>query len=425
MQIEQRAIGQVRPYKQNARKIPRSSIDKVAKSIEEFGWQQPIVVDKDSVIIVGHTRLLAARKLKQSEVPVLVADLPPAKARAYRLMDNRSHEESEWDTDLLIGELAELKNLGLDMLMTGFDFPEIEKFLSTERDTDAEEALPPVGKVAVSRIGDVWLCGRHRVVCGDSTDSKAAQAATGAALGLPQPNLMVTDPPYGVEYDPGWRNDAVQAGNGKIGAPGGRATGKVYNDNRADWRDAYRLFTGDVAYVWHSALHTDEVIASIEIVGLVRRSIIIWAKQSLQISRGHYHWQYEPCWYAVRKGAQAHWHGDRKQSNLWSIPNVHATQGTKDDGKNEHSTQKPVECMRRPMLNHTKRGDAVYDPFLGSGTTVIAAEQSDRICYGIELNPLYVDLIVRRWQTFAEKEATLEADGRTFTMTESARNKEK
>lgn len=416
MQVSNWPLSRIVPYPKNARKIPQKAIDKVAASIAEYGWQQPIVVDAAGVIIVGHTRLLAAIKLKLTEAPVLVADKLTAKqVRAYRLMDNRSHEETQWDYDLLGLELVDLKDI--DMSLTGFDFPEMEKLMAGPQDDAAENAVPDLQSGAVSTLGDVWLCGPHRVCCGDSTDVNATQTATGAALGLLRANLMVTDPPYGVDYDAKWRLDR---GLNRIHQK--RAEGKVSNDDRADWREAYKLFTGAVCYVWHASLHIDEAIASIESAGFIRRSLIIWAKQALQISRGHYHWQHESCWYAVRGGASATWRGDRKQSTLWSIPNVHATQGTQDDGKNAHSTQKPLECMRRPMLNHTKRGEAVYDPFLGSGTTLIACEQSERICYGIEINPLYVDLVVRRWEKFSGKQATLEGDKRTFIEIEKHRH---
>jgi DNA modification methylase len=219
-------------------------------------------------------------------------------------------------------------------------------------------------------------------------------------LGGRKPFLMVTDPPYGVEYDPDWRNDAAHAGS--MGAPGGRALGKVENDWRDDWRETWALFPGDVAYVWHSALHLVNVANSLTATDFLLRSQIIWAKTNLAISRGHYHWQHEPCWYAVRKNHSAHWRGDRKQSTCWSIPKPQSSE-------TGHSTQKPVECMRRPILNHTVKGDAVYDPFLGSGTTLVAAESTERICYGLELSPAYCDVIVKRWETLTGKTAVLEA----------------
>jgi DNA modification methylase len=226
-----------------------------------------------------------------------------------------------------------------------------------------------------------------------------AKALDGAA-----PHLMATDPPYGVEYDPGWRN---RAGLGTT-----RRTGRVENDDRADWREAWALFPGGVAYVWHGALHAATVAESLEACGFGIRAQIVWAKDRLVLGRGHYHWQHEPCWYAV-KGA-GHWSGGRKQTTLWRIA------GRGQDAETAHGTQKPVECMRRPIENNSSPGQAVYEPFCGSGTTVIAAEMSGRACHAVELSPAYVDVAVRRWQDFTGQQAVLEADGRPFNEVEEA-----
>ena len=201
-----------------------------------------------------------------------------------------------------------------------------------------------------------------------------------------RPHLMVTDPPYGVDYDPAWRNAALAAA-----AP--QRTGKVLNDHRADWREAWALFPGEVAYVWHGALHAATVAESLTACGFDIRAQIIWAKERLVMGRGHYHWQHEPCWYAVR-GRTGHWSGDRKQTTLWQI----ASRG--QDAETTHGTQKPVECMRRPIENNSSPGQAVYEPFCGSGTTLIAAEMAGRACHAIELSPAYVDVAVLRWQAF-------------------------
>jgi DNA modification methylase len=202
------------------------------------------------------------------------------------------------------------------------------------------------------------------------------------------PVLMVTDPPYGVEYDSDWR---LEAGINKPWQT--LANGKVTNDDRSDWTATWALFPGNVAYVWHSALHSPTVAASLQANKFEIRAQIIWAKPALVMGRGHYHWQHEPCWYAVREGKTSGWIGDRKQTTLWDIANMHATQGDVDDGKTVHSTQKPVACMRRPMVNHEGN---VYDPFLGSGTTICAAEQAKRQCFGLELEPKYVAVILER-----------------------------
>lgn len=215
---------------------------------------------------------------------------------------------------------------------------------------------------------------------------------------------MVTDPPYGVEYDPAWRNDALRADGSAIGC---RAIGKVENDDRADWTEAWKLFGGDVAYVWHAGLFAQVVADSLIAAGFELKTQIIWNKSNFAIGRSHYHWKHEPCWYVVRKGKTGHWNGDRTQSTVWDIqkPNKSET---------GHGTQKPVECMERPIRNNSNYGDSVYEPFSGSGTTIIAAEQTGRRCYAMELSPNYVDVAVKRWQTATGKVAYLEESGKTF-----------
>jgi DNA modification methylase len=248
--------------------------------------------------------------------------------------------------------------------------------------------------------------GQHRVLCGDSTAKSDVLRLLTPESGIPQPFLMVTDPPYGVEYDPAWR--AEHDGGGR------HATGKVANDDRIDWAPAYALFPGDVMYVWHAGVYAAEVAAGILATGFQIRAQIIWRKQHFVFSRGAYHWQHEPSWYAVRKGQSAHWYGDRTQSTVWDVPNANPHGGSGQAEQTGHGTQKPVELFRRPILNHTKVGEAIYDAFLGSSTAVIAAEVTGRVCYGIEIDPAYVDLGVIRWQNLTGKQATLDGHGATF-----------
>jgi DNA modification methylase len=293
-------------------------------------------------------------------------------------------------------ELRDLKAVGAELSVLGFSKAELANAL-TPADLGGlvdEDLVPEVEEQFVSRPGDVWSLGLHRVICGDSTVSQFVEALLRGA----KPGLMVTDPPYGVNYDPAWRHRA--------GVNHSSRTGRVENDGRADWGDAWRLFPGSIAYVWHGALHAVTVATSLEREGFSIRSQIIWAKERLVIGRGDYHWQHEPCWYAVR--SKGNWMGDRKQTTLWNI-------SSKDqDAETVHGTQKPVECMRRPIQNNTAPGETVYEPFLGSGTTLIAAESIDRVCLGIELSPQYVDVAVRRWQTFTGKRAVRETDGVYF-----------
>jgi len=246
---------------------------------------------------------------------------------------------------------------------------------------------------SVTRSGDVWRLGRHRLLCGDATDP----IAVARLLAGKTPLLMVTDPPYGVSYDPTWRVRPGEVCN--------RRMGRIANDHRFDWAEAYKLFAGDVAYIWHAGIYAREVANSLGDLRLGIRAQIIWCKRRMVFGRGHYHWQHEPCWYAVRKGATAKWRGDHKQRTVWQIDSAG------DDAATDHSTQKPLECMARPIRNHGDRGDLVYDPFVGSGTTIIAAEQLGRSCYAIEIDPLNCDIAIQRWQNFTGKKAT--RDSRT------------
>jgi DNA modification methylase len=238
------------------------------------------------------------------------------------------------------------------------------------------------------RRGDVWQLGTHRLLCGDATDAgDVARILEGQT-----PHLMVTDPPYGVRYDPAWRVGKVGRGSKVAGRP-------FAGDTQADWSPAWKLFPGDVAYVWHAGKMGHIVARSLRMAGFDVRSQIIWAKPYFAISRGHYHWQHEPCFYAVRQGATGHWNGDRKQSTLWRITGQ--TTGIMRDRKETytgHGAQKPVEAMARPMRNNSQAGDLVYDPFLGSGTSVMAAEREGRVCVGLEIEPVCCDMILRRWE---------------------------
>jgi DNA modification methylase len=262
-------------------------------------------------------------------------------------------------------ELTDLAAIGADLSMLGFTKQELAAALEPAVSTGLtdENEVPEVTDVAVTSVGDTWCMESHRLVCGDSTNSDTVKTL----LGSFEPHLMVTDPPYGVDYDPAWRH--------RVGVNKSSRVGKVRNDERADWEAAWALFPGSIAYVWHGALHATTVAESLAHHGFAIRAQIIWAKERLVIGRGDYHWQHEPCWYAVRK--KGNWTGDRKQTTLWSI----SSGG--QDVETIHGTQKPVECMRRPMLNNSVPDQAIYDPFLGSGTTLIAAETTKRLCLGI------------------------------------------
>ena len=414
MKVEDWPLSRILPYPGNPRKRKKRAVEKVAASIKEFGPRQPIVVDEKGIILVGHTRRDAAALLEMKKFPVHQAlGLTEAQKIAYRIADNRTNEETEWDLNLLGVEMKALTGLEFNLDLTGFEMREVSSYLRGGP-RDGEDDVPAVQEAVTTQRGDLWILGNHRLLCGDSTSEVDVSRVMAGAPG--KVSLMVTDPPYGVDYDSSWRLDSGLNKEWQT-----RAEGKVTNEDRADWAAAWKLSPSTIAYVWHSGLHSHEVAMGLIACGFALRSQIIWAKTSLVIGRGAYHWQHEPCWYAVREGATATWMGDRKQSTVWAVQNMHRTQGNVDDGKTEHSTQKPIELCRRPILNHTKAGDAVYDPFLGSGTTLIAAETESRRCLGLEIEPRYCDVIIRRWETFTGKQACIgDGDYRGLTF-ESAR----
>jgi DNA modification methylase len=395
--VEYRSVMGLIPYARNARTHSDAQVAEIAASIREFGFTNPILVDGDNGIIAGHGRLLAARKLGMSEVPVIeLAGMSEAQKRAYVIADNRLALNAGWNTELLALEFSDLASLGFDLTLTGFGEEEIAALLTTGNPglTDPDD-IPDLPEEPVTRSGDLWVLGKHRLICGDSTNPEdVARLLAGV-----KPHLMVTDPPYGVSYDAAWRQ---RAGVGSSDL----ATGKVLNDDRADWREAWALFPGDVAYVWHGALHAGTVAESLESCGFAVRAQIVWDKTRLVIGRGDYHWQHEPAWYAVRQGKKGHWAGGRSQTTVWAIPHRKSESG--------HSTEKPVECMKRPIENNSSPGQAIYEPFCGSGTAIIAAEMTGRSCHAIELNPAYVDVAIERWEAFTGETAILDATGQGF-----------
>lgn len=396
--VERWPLVRLLPYAANARTHPDEQIAQIAGSIAEFGFNVPCLVDDRGVLIAGHGRLLAAQRLGLQEVPVIrLGHLTDAQARAYRLADNRITLNGDWDDALLSAELARLKDDGVDLELLGFGEDELDRLLADLNASPTqgeEEVIPEPPADAITRPSDLWILGSHRLLCGDSTVATDVERL----LGGERPHLMVTDPPYGVEYDPSWRNEA--------GVSTTERTGAVSNDDRADWRDAWALFPGDVAYVWHAGVHARAVAESLEVCGLNIRAQIIWAKPRLVLGRGDYHWQHEPCFYAVRKSATGHWQGARDQTTLWSIG-----AGGDEDEATVHGTQKPVECMRRPIVNNSSRGEIIYEPFGGSGSTVIAADSVRRRCLAIELDPRYCDVIIERWQAYSGGKAMLDGGG--------------
>ena len=288
---------------------------------------------------------------------------------------------------------------------------------------EGEDDVPELPSEPVSRMGDLWLLGEHRLLCGDCTDSSTVARLLQSA----QPLIMITDPPYGIELDSEWRDRAGLNGHGPAEASymkhrtEGHTNTSISSDTRADWSEAFELVPSlEVAYVWHASKFTREVLDGLLRIGFLHHQQIIWNKGRTVLTRTHYWFQHEPCWYVRKKNAP--WFGKPgENSTIWDSPSPKFIMGSSNEEKFDHPTQKPVELMRRPILNHTKRGDVVYDPFLGSGTTLAAAEVTGRVCYGLEIDPRYVDVICQRWMALTNKQATLDGDGRTFAEIQAER----
>lgn len=423
MHIELWPIDRPKPYSKNARKWNAAAVAKVAASIREYGFRQPIVVDVHEVICIGHLRLTAAKSLGLAEVLVHVArDLTPAQIRGLRLADNRTNQEASWNEDLLGPELSDLEALGFDLGLTGFDVHELDKLLRDPLDDRAEQA-PPLPDVATTKPGDLWRLGNHRLLCGDATKPEAVATL----LGKHKPILLVTDPPYGIELDSEWRDRAGLNKHGPAEASymkhrtEGHTQTSISGDTRADWSEAFELVPSlQVGYVWHASKFTREVLDGLLRIGFLHHQQIIWNKGRAVLTRTPYWFGHEPAWFVRKKNAP--WYGKAgENSTVWDSPSPKFIMGGSDEEKFDHPTQKPLELMRRPILNHAKRGELVYDPFLGSGTTLMAAELTERVCYGVELDPKYCDVIIRRWEEFTGHQATLEADGRTFAQVKTER----
>ena len=404
LKIEYLSVSELRPYEGNPRVHSEKQIKKLMSSIQEYGIVLPVLIDANNVIIAGHAVVTASLNLQISEIPcVRASHLNEAQKRAYILADNRLAEDSSWDRAILKAEMLKLRDdYGLELESTGFESREILRLRMDIAETPKDEdLLPEASENIISQPGDIWQLGEHRIICGSCTDHDTVKKL----LQGEKPHLMITDPPL--------------------------RTGKVLNDDKADWREAWKLFPGDVAYIWHASIHVKEVMASLEACNFVIRSQIIWAKKNFALSRGDYHWQhecclyalkndesecpeipgycpgYEACWYAIREGKKSHWTGSRSESTLWQID-------FDEDKITNHGTQKPVECMRRPMLNNSDINEIIYEPFCGSGSTIIAAESCRRRCYAVELNPEYVDMAIKRWQDYTGREAVNELTGRKF-----------
>ena len=405
--LEHWPIERLLPYIRNARTHSEAQIAQIAASIAEFGFTAPILAGADGVIVAGHGRLAAARKLGLASVPVVVLEhLTPTQRRALVIADNKIAESAGWDEELLRLELADLQEADFDLALTGFDADELLEIMAgeestTEGNTD-EDAAPEVPVTPVSQPGDVWIMGQHRLLCGDSTDA----ASYDSLLGNERVAMIFQDPPYNVDY--------ANTAKDKL-----RGTNRpILNDNLGDgfqdfllaaFKPALARCNGAV-YVAMSSSELDTLQSAFRAAGGKWSTFIIWAKNTFTLGRSDYQRQYEPILYGWPEGATRHWCGDRDQGDVWHF--------NKPRVNDLHPTMKPVELVERAIRNSSRPGDVVLDPFGGSGTTLIAAEKAGRKARLIELDPKYADVIVRRWQDWTGQQATREADGVAFNQAE-------
>lgn len=396
MEITQRKTDELIPYARNSRTHDAKQVQQIAASIKEFGFNNPVLIDGDNGIIAGHGRVMAAQLLKLDTVPTIeLKHLSETKKRAYIIADNKIALNSGWDDELLKLEMIELNDLDFDLTLTGFDDFDLSIDEPVVGLTD-EDAVPDVPEEPITKLGDVWLCGNHRVMCGDSCSTTDMDSLTNGSL----VDMWLTDPPYNVAYE-GKTKDAL----------------KIKNDSMKDdefrqfLRDAYvtadsAMKYGAVFYIWHADLEGYNFRGAAHDAGWKVRQCLIWKKSSIVMGRQDYHWKHEPCLYGWKEGAAHLWASDRTQSTILEF--------NKPSRNGEHPTMKPVELFEYCMLNNTKGSDIVLDSFGGSGTTMIACEKHGRHARLMELDPKYCDVIVKRWQEFTGKEATLESTGDTF-----------
>lgn len=406
-QVEMLPLSDLKGYDKNARTHPDGQVASLANIIRDSGFTNPVLIDDEDVIIAGHGRVLAAKKLKMAEVPcVRVSGLTPEQIKALRLSDNQTGLLSGWDDALLRVELADLQASGFDLSLTGFTSLELTGLFATQEGATDPDDVPEVPAAPVSQIGDAWDLGVHRLVCGDCTDG----ATVALALNGARPMLAVADPPYGTNYRSARRGTEFLVDGAK------RANGDVRNDTRADWREAWTLYGGDVIYVWHNPLEALIVQQGLEANGFELRAQIIWRKNTMVIGppKGHYHWRHEAAFYCVRKGRTGHWSGTRKEDTVWDVDRPKKSE-------TGHSTQKPVELWRRPIENHTSPGDHVYDPFAGSGVCIIAAQMTKRVAHCIEIEPSHVDRCLLRFAAFTGVAPVLVETGETFEEVKARR----
>jgi len=397
------------PYARNPRNNT-AAIDAVKASIAEFGFRQPIVVDEKMVVIVGHTRLEAAKALGLKTVPVHVAEgLTPAQAKAYRLMDNRSHENAQWDDELLRLEFGDLKLDGFDLELTGFDGEQLNKLLGAEQIeglTDPDEA-PAVPEIPVSKPGDLWILGNHRVLCGDATVVTDVEKLMESQLA----DMAFCDAPYNVDYANAAKNKSLAKDRRILND----ALGDGFYQFLYDTCVNLLMVTKGACYMSMSSSELDTLQRAFKEAGGKWSTFIIWAKNTFTLGRADYQRQYEPILYGWKQGTDHFWCGARDQGDVWFVD--------KPRVNDLHPTMKPIELVERAITNSSKNRDIVLDLFGGSGTTLIAAERTGRSARMMELDPKYVDVIVERWQNLTGQSAVLDGEDRTYEDLKPTRTK--
>lgn len=398
MEIIELELDKIIPYARNPRNN-NIAVDKVAASIKEYGFRQPIVVDEGNVIIVGHTRFLAARRLGLKKVPVHIATgLNEHQIKAYRIADNKTGEYAEWDDELLGIELKELQESDFNLDLTGFEDDELSGLLDgieiNDSDFSKEDDVPAIQEQTITKHGDIWLLGDHKLICGDSTN----QADFVSLMGSRKADMIFTDPPYNVNYE-GKTKDAMTIKNDNMNSS------KFFEFlNTAFANISAYSKKGAGYYVCHADSEGVNFRNALIENDFLFKQCIIWVKNTQVISRQDYHWQHEPILYGWKKGGPHKWYADRKQTTIWEYD--------KPQRSDLHPTMKPVSLVQNGIKNSSKRGDLILDPFLGAGSTLIAAERMDRICYGIELSEAYCDVIIRRYRDYTQTEPIHEATGK-------------
>jgi len=415
VKIEQIKLDALIPYARNSRTHSDAQVAQIAASIKEFGFTNPVLIDETGSIIAGHGRVMAARKLAIADVPsIRLTHLTEAQKKAYIIADNKLALNAGWDDEMLAVELTDLKDMGFDLDLTGFSTDEIEALLAptgTEGLTD-EDAVPEVPEAPVTVLGDVWLLGKHRVMCGDSTSIDAVEKLMDGQ----KADMVFTDPPFNVGVAGGTR-DARDKKNYR--------SGEIIKNDALRSGDFLQFLTeafatmalvikdGAAVYVAHSDKEAFNFALAFRNAGFITRQIIIWAKQSFVFGRSDYHPQHEPILYGWKDGAAHNFYGERNQSTVWNIDRPMRSE-------KEHPTQKPIALVEKAITNSSKSEDLLFEPFGGSGSTLIACEKTGRINRSMELDPKYCDVIVQRWQEFTGQTATLEETGKPFISLKKA-----